>query len=167
MKDKRECICFAYFADGKFIGWYADSFGSIRKNSPKIYDNSESQISIIEKNFRYKISSINEKRNLAAISPNLSIIDNSLNNDSANLAQYKNIELRIVPCPIYDGPNPEFDSAAYESWYENELREKGPNFKYSDCPKESKYQNWIYCDYTLVKEWASNEPTEFLKTITI
>ena len=29
-----------------------------------------------------------------------------------------------------------------------------------------KCDNWIYADYSKVKEWAKNEPTEFIGTIT-
>ena len=27
----RKSICFAYFADGKFIGWYGGTFGPVSK----------------------------------------------------------------------------------------------------------------------------------------
>ena len=54
----RKPICFAYFADGKFLGWYADSWGSIRKDSPKIYGYSEDQVETITKNFRHKMSKL-------------------------------------------------------------------------------------------------------------
>ena len=33
----RKTVCFEYFADGNFLGWYSDSFGTITKNQPKLY----------------------------------------------------------------------------------------------------------------------------------
>ena len=98
-------ICYAYYGDGKFLGWYADSFGSIRPNSPKIYSNSEIQNQIITKNFRYKIDKIKEKSDMAGRNARLiglKVLDDSLNKDSSNLSQYKQIELRSVECPYED-----------------------------------------------------------------
>ena len=101
MNDGTKSVCFAYFGDGKFLGWYADSFGSVRKNQPKVYTNSEKQIEIITKNFRYKISELKHDSNLGDRNPALSIIDNSLKGDSKLLYPKKHVELRIVECPKY------------------------------------------------------------------
>jgi len=131
-------ICYAYYGDNKFLGWHADSFGSIRENSPKLYRNSKEQNEIISKSFKYKIAKIKEKSNISSRNASLiglKIIDESINKDAFNLSQYKQIELRSVECPYYDGPNSD-DNA-----------------------------KWIYADYTLVKEWASKEPTEFINII--
>ncbi len=162
----RKNICFAYFADGKFIGWYADTAGSIRENSPKLYGNSEQQIATITENFRYKLSKLSTPSAIAIASgiAGLGLIDNSLNADKTNLSQYENIELRITECPHYDGPNPNYDKDKYMEWLDAEKAMAGDNFKYSNCPKE--LDNWIYADYAKIKEWASNEPTEFIGTIT-
>ena len=65
--EKRKNICFAYFGDKTFIGWYDDTGGSIRKH-PKIYGNSKSQIEVIERNFRSKM----EKSKLENIKENYS-----------------------------------------------------------------------------------------------
>ncbi len=162
----RKNICFAYFADGKFIGWYADSAGSIRENSPKIYGHSEEQISVITENFRYKLSKLSTPSVLADYVglPGLGLLDNSLNADKTNLSQYNDIQLKITECPHYDGPNPNFDKEKYAEWLNAEKAMNGDNFRYSNCPKE--LENWIYADYNKVKEWASIEPTKFIGIIT-
>jgi hypothetical protein len=181
---KRNSICFAYFGDGKFLGWYADTSGSIRPASPKVYIDTPEQRKIIETNFRNKLSKLNVKSDIAEKTgqPGLSLLDNSLNADKANLSQYSVVELRIVECPEYDGPNPDFDREAHEKLVDERRErlkvylatfgvdwESGPSarrFKLVDEFNEKdpspRANNWIYCDYKKVKEWASNEPTEFL-----
>jgi hypothetical protein len=159
---KRQSVCFAYFADGKFLGWYADSFGSIR-NSPKIYGNTENQKEIILKNFRHKLAELNKESTIGKHDSRLSVIDRSLNADKTDLMQYNDIELRVVECPEYDGPNPNYDAVKYKAWLEKERAEKLDKFKYANCPPE--LNNWLYADYSKVKEWASKEPTQFLETM--
>lgn len=163
VKERKKSICFAYFGDGKFLGWYGDTLGSIRENSPKVYIYSSEQINTISHNFNSKISELNEKSKLAKSDSGLSLIDNGLNYDKEILLQYKNIELKIVECPEYDGPNPDFDEKKFREWVEKEQKEKGNDFKFANCPPE--INNWIYCDYKKVKEWASKEPTEFIGEI--
>jgi len=91
--------------------------------------------------------------------PALTILDSSIDNNKKQLSQYKTVELRIVDCPEYDGPNPKYNEAKYKKWVKKEKAEKGVNFKYANCPKE--LDNWIYSDYAKVKAWASIEPKEF------
>ena len=152
----RKSVCYAYFGDGKFLGWYADTCGSIRSIGPKIYNHSPEQMKIIATNFRYKLKKLGEKSNIGSIIHGLEILDNSLNADSKILAQYQTVELRVVECPIYDGPNPNFDEKRHENW-----------IAYDRTPfHEPCNPSWIYADYTKVNEWAANEPTEFLEVIT-
>lgn len=160
---KRKTVCFAYFGDGKFLGWYADTCGSVRKNSPKLYGYTEDQVETIKNNFRNNLSDLNEKSDLGNFVHGLSLMDKSLNEDKEELSKYSSVELRVVECPYYDGPNPNYDDAKYVAWVENERSEKGNDFKFADCPTE--LNHWLYCDYAKVKEWASVEPTEFLETI--
>lgn len=177
-------ICYAYYGDGKFLGWYADSFGSIRKKNPKLYRDSEEQNAIISLNFKSKIARIKEKSNLAnrnASLIGLKVIDNSLNKEASDLSQYKQIELRSVECPIYDGPNPDFDKAAYLEKIDKR-RQDLIALGIMDMPigttrieairaYDEKHEpiatnTWIYADYKQVEEWASKEPTEFIDIIT-
>lgn len=178
---KRKSVCFAYFADGKFIGWYADSWGSIREDEPKVYGYTPEQVEIITKNFRYKLSTLAEESKLGEKVLGLNLIDNSVNADRKELSQYSEVELRAVECPYYDGPNPDFDEAAYEVQVEKQKEQMkaegifdipGPSLERMDAVTEfhkrfpsPECNNWIYVDYKKVKEWAKNEPTEFLETI--
>ena len=180
---KRECICFAYFADNKFLGWYSDTFGTITYKSPKIYGYSEDMIDTITKNFRYKLKKSKEDWNVNLLNNTTAstLLNNSLNNDNKTLAEYTTVELRVVECPIYDGPNPEFDKEDDEKYLEENRRlmtEAGifdipaPSVERSRAVTEwnktyPKYHtsNWIYADYNKVKEWTSVEPTEFLDVI--
>lgn len=57
---RERCICFAYFTDDQFIGWYGDSMGSVVKNSPKIYPDTEKQKEVIRTNFTSKIKKIKD-----------------------------------------------------------------------------------------------------------
>ncbi len=175
-------ICFAYFADGKFIGWYADSFGSIRKDSPKLYSNTELQIQTITNNFRLKLDKIGKTSNLGSLVNGLDILDNSINQDKSTLSQYKEIKLRIVECSEYDGMNPDFDKSKYEeeiAEHKQLMTDAGifdihaPSKERTDAVNSfhekhprPKCDNWIYADYSKVKEWAKNEPTEFIGKIT-
>lgn len=190
-------ICFAYFGDGKFLGWYADSFGSIR-DSPKVYPNSERQLEIISSNFRNKVNKIKGVQEedfgstvVKVMEPlnegGAKLLSLGMHSDRKILSQYENIELRVVECPEYDGVNPDFDKAAYEILVnqrfnklvaflaENDIAyEDGPSAERTRLVGEFSLQNphpscdnWIYADYNKVKEWAANEPKEFLQTINI
>lgn len=175
----QKTICFAYFADGKFIGWYADSFGSIRANSPKTYSYSEKQIEIVSKNFRHKLERGNtlslDLKNPAANY----LLNSSLDADSKMLSQYNTIELRVVECPEYYGKNPDFDEEDYkrkDAEREQKFKESGiadmpismerfEAVKKFDEANHVECNNWIYPDSEKVREWAKNAPTEFLEII--
>jgi hypothetical protein len=181
--EKRKTICFAYFGDDKFLGWYADSFGSIRKDSPKIYGDSKEQIAIITGNFRYKIEKMLKNNDIKLgdndVASNL--LNSSLNKDGSKLSSYSNIELRIVECPIYDGPNPDFNKEEYKKLsdeYQEKLEEltkhlfPGPSSErsafvagYKINNPSPRCNNWIYADYNEVNKWALEEPTEFIGVI--
>ena len=51
-------VCFAYYADGKWIGWYGGTFGSV-SDSPKVYGSYEGMYDTIQKNLTSKIRKIN------------------------------------------------------------------------------------------------------------
>ncbi len=150
----RKTVCFAYFGDGKFLGWYADSFGTITKNTPKVYVYTPEQVETIKRNFRYKLNK--EKSNLGDLVKGLSVVDDSLAVDKQKLSPYKQIELRVVECPFYDGPNPNFDEERHKNWT---AYKRKPMYE-----PENNY--WIYADYTLVKGWATAEPVNYLEIIT-
>lgn len=176
MKNENQTICFAYYGDGKFLGWYADSHGSIRPNSPKLYGNSDKQIQIISENFKYKMSKLQEVSTISESDSRFAILDNSLNKDKSDLSHYEYVELRGFLCPEYDGPNPNFDKSAYEAQRTKrhaDMEAQGifnipaPSKErseaveaYNSINAEPKCDNWIYADYTKVKEWASKEPIE-------
>lgn len=182
----KKTVAFAYFADGEFLGWYADSFGSVRE-SPKLYSDSDSQLKVIEDNFLSKLNKVNKSsfdeekgkvKGLAAIG--LAIYD------SEKLLRGKNVELRIVESPEYDGRNPDFSRAveresrnAYDKLYHSWCKELGldagveegdrcgvallDNYKrFVKTYPQAKGKNWVYADYKKVSEWAKDEPTEFL-----
>jgi hypothetical protein len=177
--EKRKTICFAYFADDKFIGWYSDTFGSITPMSPKLYPDSQEMIDRIFSNFASKMKKINETsfdeakekvKGLQALS--LAVFSGE------ELLKGSNATLRVVECPIYDGPNPDFDKEAYDALLD-ERKAKMQEAGIFDIPAPSSARskaidefneknprpacdNWIYADYSKVKEWASQEPTEFL-----
>jgi hypothetical protein len=152
----KKSVCFAYFGDGKFIGWYADTTGSVSQNAPKIYGYSPSQVEIIATNFRSKMKKLNVKSNLGSIVSGLEILDRSLDYDSKILSQYQTVELRVVECSVYDGPNPNFDEVRHKNW---SAYDRTPFYEPGNL-------NWIYADYKKVNEWAMNVPTEFLEVIT-
>jgi hypothetical protein len=176
-KIKLQSICFAYFGDGKFLGWYADSFGSIRRNQPKLYTNSAAQIEVVFKNFNNKLRDIHKTSDISKHDSRLVLVDESLNNDADELSQYSKVELRVVECPYYDGPNPDYDKAAYNAAM-NERYKKMVSEGITDTLEgeerfdaieafdkknpRPKCDNWIYADFALVKVWAEKEPTEFL-----
>jgi len=179
----KKSICFAYFADGKWIGWYGGTFGSVSSN-PKIYSDLEHMRPVIQKNLSSKIAKINatsfdvEKESttgLAAI--------NLLTFDGEELLRGKEIELKVVECPEYDGPNPDFDNVKHQAdievhsklWaeyqhehnipdYPSVERRDGYNLFIQQHP-HPKCDHWICCDYAKVKEWAKNEPIEFIETL--
>lgn len=178
--DKKKTICFAYFGDGKFIGWYSDTFGTVTKNSPKLYGYSSERLETIKNNLNYSLSKLKAKSELAQKTglAGLAILDAGINSNREDLSQYTNVELRVVECPHYDGPNPDFDKVAYNKLVD-ERKEKmakegiydivAPSKARTDAIDEfntrnpwPKCDNWIYADYSLVKKWALNEPTEFL-----
>ena len=113
--NNKKSICFAYFADGKFIGWYGGTFGPVSK-VPKIYDDSFKQLEIIKGNLTHKLSKINsstfdnEKLKVKGLAA-LGLATYS----GEELLRGKDVELRLVECPEYDGPNPNFDKVAYDA----------------------------------------------------
>lgn len=202
MTEKRSCICFAYFVDNQFVGWYADTFGSVRRNSPKVYPNTEKQIAVITKNFQHKIKTVNEKTSkdvLAEVGSNLLSAKSErettnarilatvglMKHDSEDILAGKQVELRIVECPIYDGPNPDFNKEEYTAKSEEYrvrlvayLKENGVDWedgpsqrrfilvnKFQEENKRPECNNWIYANYEEVKEWANNEPAVFIGKI--
>ena len=186
METKRECVCFAYFVDDVFIGWYGDSFGTISK-FPKIYGNSGAQISTVKANFNYKMTKINEtsfSKELANIpddgEPHVEALRLLIFTDEKALKGRK-VELKMVSCPIYDGPNLEFDEVAYNKLIDERTEELKALGVY-DLPAGSMKRmiaietydkehpkpvrnSWIYAKEVEVVPWAAIEPTEFLKVI--
>lgn len=183
MEQKRKTVCFAYFGDGRFLGWYADSLGSIRKDSPKLYGYTPEQVETIRKNFQHKLKTGNE--NAAKFVGNFNpageaLMRPGLEGDMKILSQCKEVELRVVECPIYDGPNPAFDRekykqerAAWDAAFEKSeayLMEIGPNKRqaieeYKKANPEPVCDNWVYANYAEVQKWAQAEPTEFLEVV--
>lgn len=157
-------ICFAYFGDGVFIGWYSDSFGTITSNRPKLYTYSTNQIATVKGNFIYGLSKIKKRDDLSAKKESDNVVDAILDINRKDLSQYTNIELRIVECPYYDGVNPNYDEEKYKEWKEDYKAKNNGNIRYADCPKE--LESWIYADGTKVREWAEKEPTEFIEVVT-
>ena len=54
----KKSVCFAYYADGKWIGWHGGTFGGV-SNSPKVYSSFEGMRETIQKNLTHKINRIN------------------------------------------------------------------------------------------------------------
>ncbi len=180
-----QSVCFAYFGDGQFLGWYADTFGSIRPQSPKVYSSLESMRERIEHNFKYKVQCLRDKTSNPAADfigtqnpVGGALIAKGLSYDETILEKYTDLELRAVACPYYDGPKLDFDQAAYETavdMYKTKVQASGildlpvgvertVRLKaFNDHTPQPKCDNWTYVDYVLVKEWAANEPTEFLE----
>ena len=186
MEIKRECICLAYYVDDVFVGWYGDSFGSICKY-PKIYGNSEPQLSTIKTNFNYKMTKINEtsfNKDLAKIPEDsenpVEVLRFLVFQDEKTLKGRK-VELKVVACPVYDGPNPDFDEVAYNTERDKRIEELRALGVY-DLPAGSMKRiialnaydkehpmpvrnSWIYAKAEEIGLWAAIEPTEFLKII--
>jgi hypothetical protein len=152
----RKTVCYAYFGDDKFLGWYGDSFGTIVSKTPKLYGYTAEQNDIIKKNFGSKIQELAEKSDLGMLDGRLSPVDRLRDYDSSILSQYTKVELRVVECPCYDGLNPNFDEERHKNWTAYKRKPM-----YEPCN-----QHWIYADHELVKTWASETPTTFLETIT-
>ncbi len=157
-------IGFAYFGDGVFIGWYSDSFGTITSNRPKLYNYSTNQIATVKGNFIYGLSQIKKNYGSSEKKEADNVVDAILHINRKDLSQYKNVELRIVECPYYDGVNPNYDEEKYKEWKEDYKAKNNGNIRYADCPKE--LESWIYADRTKVREWAEKEPTEFIEVVT-
>ena len=179
----RKSVCYAYYGDGKFLGWYADSFGSVRPTSPKVYGDSDEQKAIITKNFRYKLSKLDKKSDWDLHNPvGSALLNTGLDKDSELLSKYSEVELRVVECPHYDGPNPDFDKTEakrirairWDAFVKAGIddipagRERSKRVKEFDESYDGPtydVPNWIYVDYSKVKEWASKEPTTFLDVV--
>jgi hypothetical protein len=102
--------------------------------------------------------------------------------DSEELLRGKKVELRVVECPEYDGPNPDFNEEEYKQLrriHLQEMKDAGifnipaPSVERSKAIDEfeilhpmPKANNWIYPDPEKVKSWAANEPKEFVKILT-
>lgn len=162
--DNHKTICFAYFGDGAFIGWYSDSFGTLTSNQPKLYSYSKNQIAVVKGNFIYILSKIKKHDDLSENKESSNVIDDILSVNRKDLSKYKDVELRIVECPYYDGVNPDFDEEKYNEWVTECKAENNGKVIYSKCPKE--LDSWIYADYSKVKEWANTEPTNFIEVVT-
>lgn len=115
-------ICFAYFVNDKFVGWYGDTFGTISK-LPKIYPNSARQIERIKKNFQYKMEKLftNLHENAISEHPTVKLIQTLLfstaEKDKELLGEDINeVVLKTITCDVYDGPNPDFDKKDYDLW---------------------------------------------------
>lgn len=175
-------IAFAYYANNEFIGWYGGTFGPVA-SVPKLYNASEHQIDVVTRNFRNKIKKINEKTldDYLEEHKNLPTAIGGLVFTSEDELRGKDVELRIVKCPIYDGPNPDFDEEEYERLskeHKELMREEGifdipaPSHRrseavsafYKKVPPPVR-NNWIHADYAKVREWASEEPKEFIGII--
>lgn len=173
--ENSKTVCFAYFVDGRFAGWYSDTFGSVTLQSPKVYGYSEKQVEVIFNNFTRKMNKIKETsfaeqsekvKGLQALS--LLIFEGE------EVFKGKNVELRMVECPIYEGPNPDFNEEEYNLLVkerEDKMRADGvfdiPAPSVERSAAVARYpriqsNRWIYADYDKVKEWASQEPMEFL-----
>jgi hypothetical protein len=166
--NKEKSVCFAYFGDNKFVGWYSDTFGTVTKNSPKVYQYSEKQVEIVAKNFRYNMSKLAEKSELAVRTGQvgLSPLDNGINSTRKGLGQYENVELRVVDCPYYEGENPNYDKEKAKRYKEEQELKLGKLWHKEVPFEEEGNKSWVYCDYAKVKDWALNEPTEFSQVLT-
>jgi hypothetical protein len=186
---KNNSVAFAYFKEGKFLGWYADTFGSLR-DCPKLYSNTDSQSAVIEKNFQRKLRKVNETSFDEAKTKTRGVLDafDLFTYDSEDKLRGSDVELRQVQTPFYDGENPNFSRKVekkfrkkhydlYHTWCKefglDPGKEKGDNFgiglvenfkTFEKTYPRKHGKNWLYADYKEVREWAELEPTEFLKT---
>jgi len=177
-------VCFAYFADGKFIGWYGGTFGPV-SDSPKVYSSLESMRATITKNLSHKLKKINETSFDEAKGTATGLAAFGLLEFSGeDELRGKDVELRVVECPEYDGPNPDFDEEEFDKLSKahtvlvlEHLKSLGIStdghspertkavIDFTKLNPSPKSNNWIYCDYNKVIEWAKNEPTEFIDVI--
>lgn len=103
---QKKNICFAYFVEGRFVGWYADTFGSVRP-TPKIYTYSDEQVEIVFTNCIHKLEKINtssyeeQKEKVTGLRA-----IGLLYYDSEDILRGKEVELRVVECPFYVGFDP-------------------------------------------------------------
>lgn len=176
-------FCAAYFGDGKFLGWYGDTFGTI-STVPKLYSNRSTMIDIISTNFTNKCKNGTQLKDLSFTNPGSNLITNSLKADFRELSQYKTIELKFVDCPYYDGPDPTFDYEKYnkeseerKSLWKNREQEEGllagPSIQREKALEKFNLEYpkptppvWFYADCEQVKSWAKIEPTEFFHITT-
>lgn len=188
-------IGFAYYTDGKFIGWYADTAGSVRKKYPKVYNYSEKQLDTIKSNITYKIKKIQESSGAVELAKAEGIGEalSTLIYDSEELLRdAKTIELKIVECPEYDGPNKDFyreisnnfkdmHTKQYHVWCKvyglDPGIEEGTRFGIALIENYKRYEKtypnpnpntWIYADRQKVMEWALIEPinpVDFVKIV--
>ena len=171
--EKRKCIVIAYYLDGKFAGWYGDSFGTIAKY-PKIYG--ESSLERVKKTFTSKVRKIRttsldeEKDNLEG---RLSALSLAIFSSEDEIRAAKTVELIVFDSPEYDGPNPDFDKAEKIKWDEERkqiMSDAGifdipaPSMERmaaikefeENHPKWARFHTdwWVYCDYDKVKLWV-------------
>jgi len=184
-------ICFAYYGDGEFIGWRTDTSGGIGK-IPKLYSGSFETKENIFESFLKKMKIINEIsyekaldeiNKLQAIGKsNEQVIIKSLRllayTGHETLSKYKKVELRLIECPIYDGPNEDFDRDLYENFinahrkiYDEFLSKKGLK---DDVHSKNRFREtygrfrpkwWIYADFNKLEKWASKAPENYLQTV--
>ena len=170
-------LCFAYYGDGLFLGWYADTFGSIRKY-PKVYTNSQRQRNIIEENFTSKMKRIADTTNevekiFSSVNPIAgALIGDGLSRDEEKLIDYKKIELRMVECPFYDGPNPDYDEKVGDEWRERYVNEAPEDqierYEWAKENKPPEASTWTYATNDPgFDTWAAEEPTDFIGTLSV
>lgn len=168
-------VCFAYYIDGNFIGWYGDSFGRI-SNIPKVFYDINKTREIILKNFSLRINRIKD-----VINNNDSVSQiMSPTVDEDKILSSGEVELRVVNCPVYEGPNESFDNEKYKQElfeYERKMKEtisfsEEPSMERLNSIRRFKIENpppilnnWIFADRNKLEEWAKIEPSEFLEKI--
>jgi hypothetical protein len=129
--------CFAYYVNGEWVGWYGDTWGTVSK-TPKLYSNLNAVLPTVEKNFKNKLNKVNstsyreEKEKVFDFASALSLLVFR----SEELLRGKQVELRVVECPYYEGPDPTND------------------------------RKWVTADWDLVKKWAETKPNKFVGVIT-
>ena len=80
-------IVFGHYSNGEFLGFHSNSFGTISKNYPKIYQNTPRQLKIIETNYKSHINSIRLQI------PQCNTIESHINHQ---LRTSNNLELKII-----------------------------------------------------------------------
>ena len=181
----KKCICFAYYANDVFIGWYADTWGTVSANSPKIYGYSKEQLDKIRSSVIKKLQLINTsdyeklKGNATTLADTLSLAQFS----SQEILKNKKIRLKVVECPFYEGHNPNYNQEEFEKLIEQEYKlmcDEGVFETENNSPEriaaikafikkygKVKSNHWITPDYNEVRNWASQEPKDFLTIIEI